>query len=315
MRSLAIPAVVSLFAGGCFLAAEDEGTNVSPTLTPCVAGPRPSTGFALQAALGDQAFTNPVAMLPMPTDPSRFYVVEKTGFVRLASTHGTRSLFADVHTLVNAVPNEAGLLGLALHPHFASNGIVFLSYTKPSATSPAHLASVIARGHSADGGLTLDPSTIVELISFDQPYANHNGGNIAFGADGMLYAGYGDGGSGGDPLGNGQNKNVPFGKILRIDVDHGATYAIPADNPFASGGGKPEIYAYGVRNPWRFSFDRSTGDLWIADVGQGEWEEVDVAWADQGGGRGANFGWSAFEGTHRFNDDQSADGVTMPVRR
>ena len=172
-------------------------------------------------------------------------------------------------------------------------------------------------GHAwvnADG--TFDKSTRREVLGFDQPYPNYNGGDVVFGPDGMLYIGTGDGGSGGDPDRRALNTSEWLGKILRIDP-HPTTdagYTVPADNPFVGvDGARPEIWSIGLRNPWRFSFDRQTGDLWIADVGQGQWEEVDAGWAADGGGRGLNFGWSAFEGNHRFNADQSEDGVTPPI--
>lgn len=273
----------------------------------CVAGARPATGFGFTPALNDIRFSLPVAMLHSPRDPNTFYVVEKKGIIKRV-TSGVASTFIDMQNRVNASPNEAGLLGVALHPKFAENGVVLLSYTKPSSTSPANLASVIARAKTNDGGLTLDPSSIVELLSFDQPYSNHNGGHIAFGKDGFLYASFGDGGSGGDPQGNGQKTNTFLGKILRIDIDRGTPYAIPADNPFASGGGKPEIYAYGLRNTWRFSFDRVTGDLWAGDVGQNKWEEVDKIV------KGGNYGWNPREGKHCYTGSTcNVPGAIDPV--
>ncbi len=145
------------------------------------------------------------------------------------------------------------------------------------------------------GGQTLDPTSEQIILSVDQPFGNHNGGGIAFGNDGYLYIGFGDGGSGGDPLGNGQNTNTLLGAFLRIDVDGSAPYTIPPDNPFAAGGGRPEIYAYGFRNPWRWSFDRGTGDLWAGDVGQGLWEEVDRV------ALGGNYGWDIMEGSQCYN--------------
>ncbi len=253
----------------------------------------------------------PVGMIPSPTHRNRFYVVEKKGFIRRVETNGTEatsSLFVDLSGIVNAGPNEAGLLGLALHPKFADNGYLFLSYTKKSPTSPANLASVIARAKTTDGGLTLDASTLEELLVLDQPYSNHNGGNIAFGPDGYLYIAFGDGGSGGDPQGNGQNTNNLFGKILRIDIDGGSPYAIPEDNPFKNGGGKPEIFAWGLRNPWRFTFDRLTGELWAGDVGQNKYEEIDKIVL------GGNYGWGLREGFHCYRQPPcDVPGAIDPV--
>ena len=277
--------------------------------TACVAGARPSSGFGLEPALGDQRFTSPIAMLPLPGayGGGRFLVAEKIGVIKLVSAEGETSLFADLRSRVNARPNEAGLLGVALHPQFAQNGLVFLSYTKPSSTTSSGIASVIAKAQVAAGGATLDLATLRELLSFDQPYANHNGGHIAFGKDGYLYAGFGDGGSGGDPLNAGQRLDTPLGKMLRIDVDNGSPYAIPPTNPFANGGGLKEIYAWGLRNPWRWSFDRRTGDLWAGDVGQGKWEEVDKIVL------GGNYGWKVREGNHCYSATSCSESGFIPA--
>ena len=199
---------------------------------------------------------------------------------------------------------------MAFHPDFARNGQVFLSYTGYGGAT--NLRSRIARYTSPDGGRTLDPASEVILLTVDQPYNNHNGGNIVFGPDGDLYIGFGDGGSGGDPQGNGQNKNALLGKMLRIDVNttQGAQrYGIPADNPFARGGGRPEIYALGLRNPWRWSFDRATGELWAGDVGQTKLEEIDRI------ERGGNYGWNMKEGTQCYRPATgcSSAGLIDPV--
>ncbi len=313
MRARAFPLVLSLTAAiaACTLGNDKESAstaNLSSAVTACTAGPRPTSGYALVPALGDVAFKSPVAMVPVASDPSHFLVVEKAGVVKRVALDGTSTIVLDIHERVNSTPNEAGLLGMALHPNFADNGLLFLSFTKKSATSPANLASVLARGKSTDGGLTVDPASIVEMLSFDQPYANHNGGHLAFGDDGKLYASFGDGGSGGDPRGNGQNKDVFLGKILRIDVDSGEPYGIPTDNPFANGGGRPEIYAYGLRNTWRFNFDRLTGELWAGDVGQNKYEEVDKIVL------GGNYGWGVREGFHCYRDPCAAvEGAIDPI--
>ncbi len=201
---------------------------------------------------------------------------------------------------------EQGLLGLAFHP---SEPLAYVNYTD------ANGDTVIAEYSVTDDG-TFDASTARELLTIDQPHANHNGGNLEFGPDGYLYIGMGDGGSGGDPDRRSLNLSELLGKMLRIDPTPigDQPYSVPADNPFVGvDGARPEIWSAGLRNPWRFTFDSATGDLWIGDVGQGEWEEINLTRAVDGGGRGMNFGWSAFEGTHRFNDDQSEDGVTMPI--
>lgn len=206
---------------------------------------------------------------------------------------------------------EQGLLGIALHPEWPEQGTAFVHYTDRGG------ATVVARyaGEAVDGAPVLDPSSEQVLLTVEQPFANHNGGQLAFGPDGFLYIGLGDGGSGGDPLGNGQNPDVILGKVLRIDVDAAsgeAPYGIPADNPFADGGGAPEVFLTGLRNPWRFSFDSSTGLLWIADVGQNAWEEVNRI--DPAADAGANLGWNVMEAAHCFADANcSADGLVLPI--
>lgn len=262
--------------------------------------------YALAPALGGLRFEKPVALVSAPR-PRTWYVVEQRGVVlhvEEGKGKAMPSVFVDLRDRVDDEPNEAGLLGIALHPRFADNHKVYLSYTAPGRP----LVSRIAEFTSPDGGLTLEPGSERILLSLDQPYGNHNGGNIAFGPDGFLYVGFGDGGSGGDPHGNGQNPNTLLGKLLRIDVDRAAPYAVPPDNPFAGGGGRPEIYAWGLRNPWRFSFDRETGALWLADVGQNDWEEIDLIV------RGGNYGWNIREGAHCFKTrDCPSEGLIDPV--
>lgn len=202
--------------------------------------------------------------------------------------------------------NEQGLLGLAYHP---TEPLAYVDYTRADGDT------VIAEFAVNDDG-SFDASSERVVMTIDQPYANHNGGEVTFGTDGMLYIGLGDGGAGGDPERHALDLGSQLGKILRIDprASGDQPYTVPADNPFVGvDGARPEIWSYGLRNPWRFSFDPSTDDLWIADVGQNAWEEVNVALAADGGGRGANFGWSAMEGNHPFNADQSADGAQAPL--
>lgn len=214
---------------------------------------------------------------------------------------------------------ERGLLGVALHPDFPADPRAFVHYSDRNGNT---VVSAFTASLAADGGPVLDPASEQPLLTAQQPYANHNGGQLAFGPDGMLYLGLGDGGSGGDPLGNGQNPSSLLGKILRLDVDHvprddadgedAPRYGIPDDNPFAEGGGAPEVFLIGLRNPWRFSFDRLTGALWIADVGQNAYEEVnrlDLATAP-----GANLGWNVMEATHCFaSEGCSSDGLVLPL--
>jgi glucose/arabinose dehydrogenase len=195
--------------------------------------------------------------------------------------------------------NEQGLLGLAFHPQYQENGRFFINYTDVNGDT------VIARFQVSDDPDIADLSSEEALLGVDQPFANHNGGVAAFGPDGYLYLGLGDGGSQGDPMENAENTNVLLGKILRIDVDSADPYAIPADNPFGN-----EVWAYGLRNPWRFSFDKSTGDLYIGDVGAGDWEEIDFLPAGSPGG--ANFGWDHREGAHDF-EGGGPEGMIDPV--
>ena len=188
--------------------------------------------------------------------------------------------------------NEQGLLGLAFHPNYEDNGYFYVNYTDNNGDTVVARYSVSADANVAD----VDSEQII--LQVDQPYGNHNGGHIEFGPDGYLYISLGDGGSGDDPGNNGQNPDTLLGSILRIDVDGGDPYAIPADNPFANGGGAPEIWFYGLRNPWRFTFDSETGDIYIADVGQNQYEEINFLPGGIAGG--ANFGWRYREGAHAY---------------
>lgn len=217
----------------------------------------------------------------------RLFIVEQAGVIRILQEGALLATpFLDIRERVDDTGNEQGLLGLAFHPEFAQNGFFYVNYTEAGGDT------VIAR-FTASGNLA-DPNSEVRLLGVKQPFPNHNGGGLAFGPDGYLYIALGDGGSGGDPKGNGQNRNTLLGKILRIDVNRGEPYAIPTDNPFGN-----EVFHYGLRNPWRFSFDALTGDLWIGDVGQGSWEEINFLPAGTPGG--VNFGWNRFEGMHDYS--------------
>jgi glucose/arabinose dehydrogenase len=215
--------------------------------------------------------------------------------------------FLDLRSLVSCC-GERGLLSIAFHPHYAQNGFFFVDYTDVNGNS------VVARySASASDANRADASSGKVILTQLQPYANHNGGELQFGPDGFLYIGFGDGGSQGDPNGNGQSLGTWLAKILRIDVDHGDPYAVPPSNPYAHGGSAlPEIWAQGLRNPWRFSFDRQTGDLWIADVGDSSYEEVDFQPAGSAGGE--NYGWRVMEGAHCYHTNAcSQSGLTPPV--
>jgi uncharacterized repeat protein (TIGR03806 family) len=287
-------------------ATQVAGLDVRPANASCIAPARGSagTGVAIQRAFPNLTFKQPLGMMQAPGDASRWFVLERAGRVRVFdndATVSTASTFLDVSGQINT-SGEGGLLGMAFDPKFATNHTVYVSYTGNG--SSTRLRSVIARFTSPDGGLTLNPNSEQVLLTFDQPRDNHNGGNIAFGPDGYLYVGFGDGGGGGDPDNNAQNTKNLFGAMLRIDVNNGSPYGIPGTNPFAGnarctdGSGSascPEIYAWGLRNPWRWSFDKSSGDLWVADVGQGSYEEVDRVQ------RGGNYGWRCREGAHNYN--------------
>ncbi len=218
----------------------------------------------------------------------RLFLLEQPGRVRILQ-HGRLlpAPFLDITSKVRS-GGEQGLLGLAFHPMYTKNGRFFMNYTRmPDG------ATVVAEYKVSTDPLITEKVERV-LLAVPQPYANHNGGMLAFGPDGYLYISLGDGGAAGDPGNRAQDRNDLLGKILRIDVDRGTPYAIPPDNPYASGGGRPEIYALGLRNPWRFSFDRKTGNLWAGDVGQDRWEEIDRVV------KGGNYGWRIMEGNHCF---------------
>jgi glucose/arabinose dehydrogenase len=243
----------------------------------------------------------PLGMATPPNDPNKMFVLEQAGTIRVVQNGSLLpDPLLDITDRVGSAGNEQGLLGIALHPDFASNGYFYVNYTDTNGNT------VIARFHvSQSDANRADPNSEKVLLHVDQPFPNHNGGSMVFGPDGFLYMGLGDGGSAGDPHGNGQSVNTWLGKLLRVDVNSGDPYAIPPSNPFANGGGKPEIWAYGLRNPWRFSFDRLTGDLYIADVGQNSWEEIDFSPAGSPGG--ADFGWNYREGAHAFRGNPPAD--------
>jgi glucose/arabinose dehydrogenase len=237
------------------------------------------------------------------------FILEKVGRIRVYQD-GTLidTPFLDVTDRVGAASSEQGLLGLAFHPRYAENGLFFVNYTNGEGNTVVSRFSV-----SADPGRA-DPGSEVVLLTVDQPERNHNGGHLAFGPDGFLYVGLGDGGAAGDKFGNGQNGQTLLGALLRLDVDGGQPYGVPEGNPFVGRSGwRPELWAIGLRNPWRFSFDRQKGDLYIADVGQNSFEEVDFQVGGAAGGQ--NYGWPVMEGLHCFPADRSCDdsGFVPPV--
>lgn len=254
-------------------------------------------------------FSQPVDLVQAPGDSSRFFVVEQGGVIKVfsnAENVSSSTTFLDIKSKIRS-GGERGLLGLAFHPDFKTNGYFFVNYT-----SGTPLKTVIAR-YKATSATQADPGSEAILFTFNQPYDNHNGGSLQFGKDGYLYIATGDGGSGGDPQNNAQNLKSHLGKILRVDVNGTAkgNYSIPADNPFVAGttGNLPEIYAYGLRNPWRISFDTNTGKLFAGDVGQNEREEIDIIT------KGGNYGWRMKEGIDCYNPSSNcnAHGLIEPV--
>ncbi|HXG25961.1 MAG TPA: PQQ-dependent sugar dehydrogenase [Candidatus Binatia bacterium] len=279
--------------------------------------PRPS-GAAVDLDLGRLGITlEPLANVPGPAlamaapddGTGRLFVATQDGFIFVVQADGRvlERPMADLRGRITS-GGEQGLLGIAVDADFATNQRVVVDYTNRD-------GDTVVESYTIDPN---DPNRLQDnptpILFVDQPFANHNGGAVAFGPDGMLYVSLGDGGGGGDPHGNGQRLDTHLAKILRVDIDapaDGRAYGIPGDNPYANGGGLPEIWLTGLRNPWRLSFDRRTGDLWIGDVGQGAWEEVDIA--PQGVG-GLNFGWRVMEGAHCYQVDPcNQDGLTLPV--
>lgn len=274
--------------------------------------PESPSRMSLVPAFPRLLFDRPVDFQISPDGSGRIFIVEQSGTVRLVRGRAEEakiSLFLDIKDRVDYDENEQGLLGLAFHPDFKTNGYFFVNY---NAANPRR--TVIARFKALpENPDQADPSSEQVILEIPQPYSNHKGGQLVFGPDGFLYIALGDGGSAGDPQGNGQSLGTLLGKILRIDVNRqegGRPYAIPADNPFAGNnkGIQPEIYAYGLRNPWRFSFDES-GRLWAADVGQDSYEEIDLI------EKGKNYGWNIMEGSRCFSPalECRQEGLEMPV--
>jgi uncharacterized repeat protein (TIGR03806 family) len=307
-----------------------SGLDARPSNTTCLAGAAPGTSVSIDVQRvfpNLPSFTQPIAMLQAPGNAARWYIVQKTGQVRVFDNTpnvSTARTFIDISARLNSDPNssndERGLLGMAFHPDYPTDPRVYLFYTATDAS--LGLVDRVSEFRTTDSGSTLAPGTELVLFNVDDPESNHNGGNIAFGPDGFLYIGIGDGGGGGDAhgsIGNGQRLTTLLGKMLRIDVANSSsaqTYSIPSGNPFAGnarcnadGTGTqscPEIYAYGFRNPWRWSFDRETGELWLNDVGQSTLEEVDKVMP------GGNYGWRCLEGTNSFNSTCGSNPDPIP---
>ena len=312
-----IPRVSSFFfiSIAAALAACSGGYSSNPPPNPNP--PPPTAQFDLVSVA--TGFTTPLDIQQPNDNTGRLFVVEQGGRIQIVQSSGARlaNPFLDVTGRSGFTSGgETGLLGLAFHPMYAQNRRFFVNYTR---NLGGQLQSVIAEfTASATDANVADPTTERILFTVDQPFSNHNGGGLAFGKEGFLYIALGDGGSGGDPQCNGQNINVLLGKILRIDVDStpaaGLQYALPPDNPFVNKTGSDEIWLYGLRNPFRFSFDTANGNLWIGDVGQDSFEEVDMLTPQQGG---ANMGWNIREGKHPFANtamcSQTGSTLTDPI--
>ena len=260
-----------------------------------------------------EGFTAPVAFEDPVDGEARFYVAEQTGIISVIENGEVLDEpFLDLSDRIvnlNTAYDERGLLGLAFHPQYQSNGRFFVYYSAPTDNLDMDHESILAEYQVSNNPLKADPLSGRVLLRIGQPEDNHNGGQLAFGSDSYLYIGVGDGGGAGDQhgtMGNGQDTSTLLGSVLRINIDGNKPYEIPNDNPFVGGLGRDEIYAYGFRNPWRFSFDFETGHLFLADVGQDKWEEVDIV------EKGGNYGWRIMEGTYMY-DEQLADDLGINI--
>ncbi len=265
--------------------------------------------FTVQNAFPNLSFSRPVDFQTPNDSSNRIFVAEQGGTIQVFENDEnqmTSEIFLDISSNINTNANEQGLLGLAFHPDFETNGFFYVNYT------PSESLSITSRFQvSSSNPSVADPDSELVLLEIPQPFTNHNGGQLAFGPDGLLYIASGDGGSGGDPGNNAQNRSNLLGAILRINVDtptNGLDYGIPSGNPFVGEANvREEIYAYGFRNPWRMSFDGQTGNLWSGDVGQDEREEINMVQI------GGNYGWKSFEGTFCFFGDCNDSGLIPPV--
>ena len=298
----------AFIAACCLLAAATtgDGSEESRSIEMRTVDPsRISVALQLVAS----GLLRPVAVRNAGDGSGRLFIVEQGGRIRVVDRDGLQTdPFLDITSRVRDSGSEQGLLGLAFHPDFASNGRFFVNYTDLGGDT---VIAEFARSETDPG--RSDPSSESIIMTIEQPYSNHNGGDIAFGPDGYLWIATGDGGGAGDPEGNGQDLDSLLGKLLRIDVERGSAYTIPPDNPLIdTPGARHEIWAYGLRNPWRFSFDRQTGDLFIGDVGQGSREEIDFEPRSDPGGR--NYGWNTMEGSRCYRSETcSTSGLTLPI--
>ncbi|MDX2206820.1 MAG: PQQ-dependent sugar dehydrogenase [Gemmatimonadales bacterium] len=282
-----------------------------PPPTPPPPPPPPPTTGAPALRLVASGLSTPILVTAPPGD-SRLFIVEKNGRIRIVANGVLRSEpFLDLRGRVST-GSEQGLLGLAFHPDFATTRLFHVNFTDLQGTT--RVVAFRASGNDPDQA---DLTSEREVLAVAQPFGNHNGGHLLYGPNGMLYIGMGDGGSGGDPQGNGQNSGTLLGSLLRFEVNPGdGSLTVPIDNPFIGQvGARPELWSIGLRNPWRFAFDPANGDLYIGDVGQNAREEVNVATAASGGGRGLNFGWNIMEGSGCFAPASGCNtsGLTLPV--
>ncbi|MEM6841091.1 MAG: PQQ-dependent sugar dehydrogenase [Bacteroidota bacterium] len=304
--------IFGLIILGGLIAVASCGSNDEPAPTPDTSGSSDPDSYNLVIAYPELSFNRPVDFQHAGDGSNRVFVVEQEGVISVFDDDisvQNKSTFLDISGAVDDRSNEEGLLGLAFDPDYSTNGHFFVNYT--ISTARTRISRFTA---SAANPSQADPNSELIILEFEQPFGNHNGGQLAFGLDGYLYIAVGDGGSGGDPQGHGQNLTTLLGSILRIDVSQSSEqnpYVIPDDNPFvgATAGERPEIYAYGLRNPWRFSFDSETGQLWTGDVGQNAREEVNII------ENGGNYGWNITEGNACFepaNNCNTAE-ITLPV--
>ena len=282
----------------------DEPKTFSPTVTPTIPH---WANYEYELELVADDFRQPLYLTHAGDGSGRLFVVEQGGVIWIVQDGNTLSPpFLDLSARVSHSTSEQGLLGLAFHPDYGRNGYFFVHYSDRNGDTVVQRFSVSADPNRAE------PSSAAIVLTHPQPYRNHNGGQISFGPDGYLYIGLGDGGLAGDPHDNGQNLLTWLGAILRVDVDQNLGFAVPPDNPFlSSGDAAPEIWVYGLRNPWRFSFDRMTGDLYIGDVGQNDWEEIDYRPA--GSPDAENYGWGQMEGDHCYQWDCDSEAYVAPI--
>lgn len=300
--AMSISVFLLLALGGC-----TETDTVTPPAPPPPPPPPPGpASVRLVEVARDVGF--PLFVTSPPGDQNRIFIVDKGGRIRIVKNGSLLPQpFLDIANKVSG-GDEQGLLGLAFHPNFASNGRFIVNYTDPAGNTKVAVYRVSGNPDLAD------PASEQLILSIDQPFGNHNGGMVVFGPDGQLYIGTGDGGSGGDPQGNGQNKNALLGKILRVTVNDNGQLSVPADNPFVGQpGARGEVWSYGLRNPWRFSFDRQNGNLYIADVGQNNREEIDVATQADQFGKSVNYGWNVMEGSGCYDSACNPAAFTLPV--